>query len=50
MADTAVYAVNKMGATVVIALPPHPGSAVAQYEVTQLSTDARSAHLRLSQS
>jgi hypothetical protein len=50
MAGTAVYAVNRIGATVVVALPPHPGSAVTEYEVTQLSTDARPAHLRLSQS
>lgn len=50
MAGTAVYAVNRIGTTAVIALPPHPGGAVVEYEVTQLSTDTCPAHLRLSRS
>jgi hypothetical protein len=50
MAGAFVYAVNRIGSKVSIALPPRPGDAVFEYEVTQVSTDASPAELRLSQS
>lgn len=49
MAGTVVYAVNRIGATVLIALPLQPGGAAMEYEVTQIRTDAGRAELRLSQ-
>jgi hypothetical protein len=49
MAGTVVYALNRVGAMVLIALPPQSGGATMEYEVTQVSTDAAPADLRLSQ-
>jgi hypothetical protein len=50
MAGEVVYAVDRVGSKVVIASPPpQPGGAVVEYEVTQVSTDARLAELRLCQ-
>jgi hypothetical protein len=50
MAGTVVYAVNRIGTTVLIALPPRPEGMAMEYKVTQVSTDAGPADLRLSQS
>jgi len=50
MVGTVVYAVNRIGTTVLIALPPRPDGMAIEYKVTQVSTDAGPADLRLSQS
>jgi len=50
MAGEVVYAVDRVGSKVVIALPPRPGGAVVEYEVTQVSTDVGLAELRLCRS
>jgi len=47
MTGEVVYAADRIGSNVVIALPPRPGGAVVEYEVTRVSTDARLAELRL---
>lgn len=44
-----VYAVDRVGSRVVIALPPRPGGVIVEYEVTQVSSDANLAELRLCQ-
>jgi hypothetical protein len=49
MADDVVYAVDRVGSKVVIALPPRPGGVVVQYEVIQVSTAVGLAELRLCQ-
>lgn len=49
MAGEVVYAVDRVGSKVAIALPPRPGGMIVEYQVTQVSTDVSLAELRLCQ-